>query len=249
MQPAMKLGWTLPLLALTLAALACNWSEIAPPAAPEIEPSPLPTFAISTLTPVPTETPLPAATSTPDAPVAWPRSLGANCRYGPGQEWEVVSSIPAGTNAEIEGRTVNTAWWYVSDPMKTDDSFCWVAYDVVDTAGNLNIVRIVEPPVASVTEVIVDAAMVTFSACGASNQVTFNGNIKTNGPATVNYQWEVSGASRETTASRTLNFSHAATNNVTTDMILSDCGEYTAVLRVTEPNEILAQRSFAIQGP
>ncbi len=155
MNPALKpekFGWTLSFFALILAALACNWSEVAPPAAPVIEPSPLPTFAISTLTPVPTETPLPTVTSTPDAPVARPRSLGANCRYGPGQEWAVVSTIPAGTMAEIEGRTVNTAWWYVSDPMKPDGSFCWVSYDVVETAGNLNTVRIVEPPEASVTQ-------------------------------------------------------------------------------------------------
>jgi hypothetical protein len=244
-----KPGWTLPLIVLILAALACNWSEVAPLSAPVIEPSPLPTFAISTLTPVPTETPLPTPTSTPDAPVAWPRSLGANCRYGPGQEWEVVSSIPAGTIIEIEGRTVNTAWWYVSDPMKTDDSFCWVAYDVVETAGNLNIVRIVEPPVASVTDVSVDAAMATFTGCGASNQVTFDGSITANGPATVSYHWELSGAVQETTADETLQFSRSGIQKVTTGVLSADCGEYTATLRVTEPNELLAQRTFSIESP
>ena len=245
----MKPGWTLPFLALILAALACNWSEVAPPAAPVIEPSPLPTFAISTLTPVPTETPLPTPTSTPDAPVAWPKTLGINCRYGPGQEWEVVSTIPAGTITEIEGRTVNTAWWYVSDPMKTDGSFCWVAYDVVDTAGNLNIVRIAEPPVASVTDATVDAVVGTFTACEGTNQVTFNGSITTNGPATVSYHWELSEAAPDTSAERTLTFSHSGTNNVTIDMFLSACGECTAALRVTEPNEFLAQNTFSIQSP
>jgi hypothetical protein len=249
MKPAMKFGWTLPLLALILAMLACNWSEVAPPPAPVIEPSPLPTFAISTLTPIPTETPLPTPTSTPDAPVAWPRSLGVNCRYGPGQEWEVVSTILAGTTAEIKGRTVNTAWWYVSDPTKIDDSFCWVAYDVVDTAGNLNIIPIVDPPVASVTDVSVDAVVVTFTACEGMNQVTFNGAIKTNGPATLTYHWELSGAAQDTTADMTLNFSHSGTNNVTMEMVLSACGEYTAILRVTEPNEVLAEKPFKIETP
>jgi hypothetical protein len=245
----MKPGWTLPLFALILAALACNWSEIAPPAAPVIEPSPLPTFAIPTLTPTPTETPLPTPTSTPDAPVAWPRSLGANCRYGPGQEWEVVSTIPAGMMAEIEGRTVNTAWWYISDPMKTDDSFCWVAYDVVETAGNLNIVRIVEPPVASVTDVTVDAVMVTFTACGDSNQVMINGSITANGPAAVSYHWEVSGAVQDVTVEETLQFDESGIRKVTTDVLSADCGDYTAALRVTEPNALLAQRTFTIQSP
>lgn len=245
----MKYGWTLPLFALILSALACNWSEVAPLAAPVIEPSPLPTFAISTLTPLPTETPLPTPTSTPDAPVARPKNLGVNCRYGPGQEWEVVSSIPAGTIIEIKGRTVNTAWWYVRDPMKLDDSFCWVAYDVVDTAGNLNIIRIVDPPVASVTEVSVDTVVVTFTACGDSNQVTFNGVITANGPGTVSYHWEVSGAAQETTADETFQFSRSGTQKMTTDVFLPECGEYTANLHVTEPNEILALRTFRIQSP
>lgn len=249
MKPAMKFGWILPLLALTLAALACNWSEVAPPAAPVIEPSPLPTFAISTLTPLPTETPLPTTTPTPEAPVAWPGSLGANCRYGPGQEWEVVSTIPAGTVTEIEGRTVNTAWWYVSDPMKTDDSFCWVSYDVVETAGNLNIVRIVEPPLASVTDVRVDSVVVAFTACGSSNQVTFNGSINANGPVTVSYHWEVSGAAQETTIDETLQFSASGIQKVATDVFSADCGDYTVALRVTEPNETSAQRMFTVQSP
>lgn len=245
----MKPGWTLPLFALILAMLACNWSDVVPPAAPVIEPSPLPTFAISTLTPVPTETPLPTPTSTPDAPVAWPKDLGINCRYGPGQEWEVVSTISAGTIAEIKGRTVNTAWWYVTNPIKTDEGFCWVAYDVVDTAGNLNTIPIVEPPVALVTDVTVDTVVMTFTACAGSNQVVLNGTIQTNGPATVSYHWEVSGTAQETTAEKTLYFSHSGTNTVSADMILSECGEYTAILRTTEPNEIFAQKTFEILAP
>lgn len=249
MKPAMKFGWILPLFTLILVALACSWSEVAPLPAPVIEPSLLPTFAISTLTPVPTETLPPTATSTPEVPIAWPKNLGVNCRFGPGQEWEVVNTIPTGTVAEIRGRTVNTAWWYVSNPMKFDDSFCWVAYDVVDTAGNLNTIRIVEPPVASVTVVTVDAAEVTFTACGDSNQVTLNGTVTANGPGTVSYRWEVDGVGQEITADETLHFSHSGTQTVTGAVFLSECGDYTAVLRVTEPNDILAQKTFGLQSP
>ena len=246
----MKPGWSLPLLALILAALACDWSAVAPPAAPVIEPSPLPTFAISTLTPIPTETPLPTPTSTPDAPIALPKNQGVNCRSGPGQEWEVVSTIPSGTITEIKGRTVDTSWWYVSDPMKTiNDSFCWVAYEVVDTAGNLNIIPIVEPPVAEVTAVTVDTVVVSFTACEGSNQVTFNGIIAANGPASVTYHWEISGAEQESTADATLKFTLSGTQNVTTALSLSECGDYTATLRVTEPNALSAQKTFSIQSP
>ncbi len=243
----MKLGWTLPLLALILVTLACNWSDVAPPAAPVIEPSPLPTFAISTLTPVPTETPLPTPTSTPDVPIAWPKDLGVNCRYGPGKEWDTASSLLAGTTTEIKGRTVDTSWWYVNDPLN-QDSFCWVSYDVVDTAGNLNIIPIVEPPVASVTNVEADA-VVAFTACGSSNLVTFNGSITANGPAMVTYHWEVSGDVQDTIADATVEFTQAGTQKVTTDAFSADCGDYTLTLRVTDPNEISAEKSFKIQAP
>ena len=232
---------------LILAALACNWSDIAPPAAPVIEPTLLPTFAISTLTPLPTKTPLSPPTSTPDVPVAWPKDLGVNCRYGPGEEWEVISSLPAETITQIKGRTIDTSWWYVVDAMNPD-GFCWVAYDVVDTAGNLNIVPIVDLPVASVTSVKVDA-LVTFSACGENNPVTFNGAITTNGPTTVTYHWEVIGDAQVSTPDETIQFAKSTTRTVTADFFSADCGTYTVKLLVTSPNTESAEKIFAIQEP
>ena len=235
------------LLTLILAAVACNWADIMPLAAPVIEPSPLPTFAIPPITPTPTETPLPTPTSTPDAPIAWAGELGVNCRYGPGKEWEVVSTIPAGTIVEIKGRTVDTSWWYVNDPLQTD-TFCWVSYDVMETAGNMNIIPIVEVPEASVTEVTVDAVVV-FAACGAANEVTFNGSVTTNGPATVTYHWEVSGAAQDTTLEETLEIAKAGTQKLPAKTYTTDCGDYTVTLKITSPNETSANKTFKIQAP
>jgi len=234
-------------LALFLATLACSWSDIAPPSAPIIEPSPLPTFAISTLTPPPTETAFPTPTSTPNVPVAWPKDLGVHCRFGPGQEWEAVSSLPDGTATEIKGRTVDTSWWNVIDPMNPDD-LCWVAYDVVDTAGNLNTIPIVQPPLASVTAVTVDA-LVVFTVCGGSNQVTFNGAITANGATTVTYHWEVSGSTQMTTPDESIEFTTSGKKSLTYTSFSADCGEYTVKLVVTQPNEIFSGKSFQIQQP
>ena len=235
------------LLVLLLAALACTWSDFVPPAAPEIEPSPLPTFAISTLTAVPTGTPLPTPTSTPAAPIAWPKGLGVNCRYGPGKEWEVVSSLSAETDTEIKGRTINTAWWYVSDPINLGE-FCWVAYDVVNTAGNMNIIPIVAPPAASVTAIMVDV-LVTFSACGGSNEVIFNGSISANGPTMVTYHWEFGGDEQEVTPDETIEFSETGTQKITTDVFAADCGDYSVKLIVTSPNNEMVEKAFKIQAP
>jgi hypothetical protein len=234
-------------LAVVLAALACNWSDIAPLAAPVIEPSPLPTFGIPTRTPQPTETPLPTLTPTPDVPIAWPKDLGVNCRFGPGKEWEAISSLPAGTTAEIEGRTVDTAWWYIQDPLHAGDS-CWVAYDVVDTAGNLNTIPLVEPPAATVTKVTADV-LVAFTACGGPNEVTFKGTISTNGPATVMYRWEVNGDKKAILPEETLEFTEAEAQRITTSAFSADCGNYSAKLLVTSPNEEMAEKTFKIQAP
>ena len=234
-------------IALALAALACNWSDIMPPAAPVIEPSPLPTFAISTLTPIPTETALPTPTSTPEAPIAWPKDLGVNCRYGPGEEWEAVSNVLTDTITEIKGRTINTKWWYVSDPLHESD-FCWVAYDVMETAGNLNTVPIVNAPIATVTASTVDA-LVAFSACGGSNQVTLNGEITTNGPTTVTYHWEVSGDMKTATPDETIQFAKSGTKKLAENSFSADCGIYSAKLVVTNPNEISNEKAFKVQAP
>ena len=237
----------LVLITLMLAVLACNWSDIVPPAAPEIEPSPLPTFAINTLTAVPTQTPLPTPTFTPDAPMAWPKDLAVNCRFGPGEEWEAISSITVDATTTIKGRTVNTAWWYVVDPLHEGD-FCWVAYDVMDTAGNLDIVPIIEAPASAVTAVTVDAN-VTFIGCGSDNPVTFSGQIKTNGPATVTFYWEVTGDTKFVIPDNTVKMTGAGTKTVTVDLFSADCGAYTVKLWVENPNSISAEKVFAIQAP
>lgn len=239
--------WFFATLALLLGMLACSLSEFAPLPAPVIEPSALPTFGIPSVLSAPTETPLPGATSTPDVPVAWPKELGVHCRYGPGVKWEAVSSLPAETESEIFGRSVNTRWWYIADPQNFD-SFCWVAFDVVNIAGNMNSIPITEPPIASVTTLTVDALFI-FSGCGVSNPVTFVGSIKTNGSATVTYYWEVDGDTHSTTPEETIEYSGSVTQEITTEFFSADCGDYSVSLMVTSPNDISTNKAFSIQAP
>ena len=92
-------------------------------------------------------------------------------------------------------------------------------------------------------------AVVASTACGGPNSVTFNGSITTNGPATVTYHWEVSGDLQDTTADETLQFAQAGSQKVTANAFSADCGEYTLTLRITDPNETSADRSFKIQAP
>jgi len=235
------------LFVLIMAAVACNWSDFAPPAAPVIEPSPLPTFGIPTITSTPTEIPSPTPTSTPEVPIAWAGALGVNCRYGPGQEWEVFSTLTEGTIVKIKGRTINTAWWLVEDPLLAD-ALCWVSYDVMETAGNLDTIPIAEIPEAQVTNVTADITL-NFTACGSFNDVMLNGSVKTNGPLTLTYHWEISGETQETFAEKTIEISETGTQKLDTETFTADCGDYTATLLVTSPNEVSAEKEFKIQAP
>lgn len=235
------------ILALILATLACNWSDIVPPAAPVIEPSPLPTFAMPSVVPTITKTPVPTPTSTPEVPIARIGKLGVNCRYGPDKDWGVVSTIPAEMTAEIKGRTVDTAWWYIKDPQEADRT-CWVSYDVVETAGNMNIIPIAEVPEISVTELTVDTAT-SFSACGSANEVTFSSSITTEFPATVTYQWKVEGETLYTSPKDTLEMTEAGTQKLPTETYKADCGDYTVTLLIIRPNEASIEKEFKVQAP
>lgn len=243
----MRIRTLLAALLLGLAALACSWPDLLPPAAPEIEPTALPTFAIPTWTLAPSATAPPTASPTPSVPVARARDLGANCRYGPGTEWAVVSALQQGASAEILGRTSESTWWVVQDPLNPGEQ-CWVAADVTDTAGNVDLLPIREAPAALVTEVTASAA-VSFSACGGPNAISFSGAITANGPAAVTYHWEVSGDAQNTTPDATLEFAEAGTQKVQAGAYSADCGGYSVQLVVTAPNELSARRDFSVQAP
>jgi len=118
----------------------------------------------------------------------------------------------------------------------------------VETAGNLNIVPIAEPPVASVTAASVDA-VVAFTACGGDNQVTFNGSIAANGPTEVSYHWEVGGDQQRVLPDETITFTKAETQKITADVFSADCGAYSVKLIVSSPNEEIAEKAFTIQAP
>src|ERR1044071_4469964 len=141
-------------LVLVFAMLACNLpSNI--PATPtptlQILPSatvtqPLPTD-LPTQTPLPTNTPPATLTSTPAIPVAFPKDANVNCRLGPGTAWIPLSALVVGQSSQISGKNSDGTWWSVADPQNSGKK-CWVAASVVNTAGNLAVIPIVDLPKA-----------------------------------------------------------------------------------------------------
>jgi serine/threonine protein kinase len=205
-------------------------------------------------TPSPTGTPLPADTSTPVAtgtstiPLVSAIDVPINCRYGPGTQWQVVSALTLGTDAEIIGKDseLNYGWWQVRDPLNPG-AFCWVALSVTNATGNLPLVQVVAAPTAQVTRVTVNAEP-AFIACGEPNAVAFAGRITANGPATVTYRWELRGEQQLTTSPEAVAFDNFGTRTVSyAGDYAADCGNYQISLRVLTPNEALAQHDFTIR--
>jgi hypothetical protein len=54
---------------------------------------------------------------------------------------------------------------------------------------------------------------------------------------------------QQTMADETITLSQAETQKITTDVFSADCGNYSARLVVTDPNETSAEKMFIIAAP
>ena len=251
----MKSRSLLSTLALVLAMLACNLPSNLPtetPTAPAITPSS--TQAISTTAPAltlpPSNTPPPTTTSTPTVPVAFPKEVAVNCRLGPGTGWIVLSGLSIGASAQITGKSGDTGWWQVVDPLNSGRR-CWVAASVTNTAGNVTGVPVAEAPKATVTNVTVDVDPESLSVAGCLGPITplkITGTIETNGP--VDVQWRFETQQSGTITTRTTTFDAFGEETVSTDYTPTLlAGTYWVRLIVTSPNETQAEVKYTIACP
>jgi len=248
----MKYKFLIITLALTLILQACNLPSNTPVTetptlAPSLVPSatqPLPTET-PTQTPLPTNTPPPTLTSTPTIPIAFPKDVAVNCRFGPGTVWVVLSGLSVGQTAQIIGRSADFNWWYIVDPLNGSKN-CWVSASVVNTAGNLTPIPVVETPKASVTKVTVKIDPTTISGCILPilpSKIT--GTIETNGPATVKWYFETQQGG--TMPNQMTEFDAFGSKEVTAEYTppLTE-GTYWVRLIITSPNSIQAETTYKL---
>ena len=220
-----------------------------PTLAPSLVPSatqPLPTET-QTQTPLPTNTPPPTLTSTPTIPIAFPKDVAVNCRFGPGTVWVVLSGLSVGQTAQIIGRSADFNWWYIVDPLNGSKN-CWVSASVVNTAGNLTPIPVVETPKASVTKVTVKIDPTTISVGGCIGPILaskITGTIETNGPATVKWYFETQQGG--TMPNQMTEFDAFGSKEVTAEYTppLTE-GTYWVRLIITSPNSIQAETTYKI---
>lgn len=249
----MKPRTLFPAFVLVLAMLACNLpSNIPVTETPTTSPvpsatQPLPTNA-PTQTPLPTNTAAPIPTSTPTVPVAAPRDVNVNCRFGPGTVWVTISALIVGQSSQITGKSSDGGWWNIVDPQNSSRR-CWVAASVVNASGNLASVPVAEAPRASVTSVTVNVDPRTISVPGCVGPIPaskIKGTIETNGPTTVKWRFETQlGGSL---GNQTTDFEAAGVKEFSADYTPSlSAGTYWIRLIVTEPNNIQAEVTYRVE--
>jgi SH3-like domain-containing protein len=250
----MKARTLFPGLVLVLAMLACNLpANIPATETPTLEALPSPTVTqplptdIPTQTPLPTNTPPPTLTSTPTVPVASPKEANVNCRVGPGTAWVPISALVVGQSSQITGKSSDGAWWNIVDPQNSGRR-CWVSASVVNTAGNLAAILVIDTPKASVTNVTVDVDPKTISVAGCIGPILpikIKGTIETNGPTTVKWHFETQKDGAMTNQST--DFDQFGSKDFSVDYtppVLS--GTYWVRLIVTSPNDMQAETNYKI---
>jgi hypothetical protein len=153
-------------------------------------PTPVP---LETLLARATPTFLPTAVRTPRLALASPINQPVNCRYGPSTAYAVVGGLDVGDQAEIVGKNIDVTWWVVKNP-NDPSTLCWLAADLVVTAGNTDLLPVVSAPPAQVTaiQITTDPPSLNVACNSFPRYVTVNADIIANGPTTVTFRWETS---------------------------------------------------------
>jgi hypothetical protein len=244
-------------LILMVAALACNFpSNVPVTETPTIEAQVMPSATqpvstdMPTLTPVPTLTPLPTMSPTPTIPIAFPKDVAVNCRFGPGTEWIVLSGLSVGQSSQIVGKSADFNWWYIVDPLNASRN-CWVAASVTNTAGNVTPIPVVQAPQASVTNVTVKIDPKTISVAGCMGPIPaskIEGTIEVNGPTTVKWYFETQQGGAMSV--QTTNFDTAGPRTFSAEYTPTiTAGTYWVRMITSSPNNIQAETSYKIECP
>lgn len=154
----MKPTYTQLIFVLTLTALllaACNMPQ--EPQEPAVEEQ-VATLAAATLDaqlsavpPTPQASPTLAMTETPEATITPTYSLplltvneDTNCRSGPGQDFEIVTVLRTGKQAEILGRSTSGNYWVIKNPDSGNPCWIWGEYAVA--SGSFQTLPSMTPP-------------------------------------------------------------------------------------------------------
>ena len=148
--------------AATIVALTLN----APSSTPTPENTPLPTSTLAV-----TGTPTPTITPTYSVPLLTVNEP-TNCRTGPGQSYDILFTLLAGTSVEIVGRYPTNNYWTVK--VQGLDEPCWIWGEYSTASGSYWTVPSVTPPATATASLPAARSISNWEyTCGFGN-VTVN---------------------------------------------------------------------------
>lgn len=92
----------------------------------------------------------PPATQAPSTPsgTLFVTDVGANCRTGPGTNYDKIASFAQGSYIPLVGRNSDSTWWL----LKSGNINCWISGTTGRTSGSLENIPVVQaPPSPTVT--------------------------------------------------------------------------------------------------
>ena len=111
--------------------------------------TPQPTVTLFATLPPPTVTastntsaPPPAKASATPSGTVFVTDVGANCRNGPGTNYDKIASFAQGTYIPLVGRNSESTWWVV----RTGATNCWISGTTGHTSGPLDNIPVVAAP-------------------------------------------------------------------------------------------------------
>ncbi len=98
-----------------------------------------------------------AAAASPTAPAATPtvkptlfvHADNAACRSGPGTDFKVIATFPAGTTVDMTGKDTTDGYWIVQDPTSRD--LCWIQAQDATPSGSFDLLPEMTPQPVSVS--------------------------------------------------------------------------------------------------
>jgi hypothetical protein len=225
-----------------------------PSATPTPSATPVPIIAtIATTPPVPLPTGTPVSGSS--APMVTPKTVAANCRFGPGTAFSAVGGLNPGVSVPILATISGQSWWQIQNPEDIPGKHCWVSAAVTIASGDLSLVPVIPIPTGLVTDLTVSVSPgpVVHGVCFGPNAVHFSVTMTTNGPANVTYHLEIYNGDntlRNSPGDQTLAFASASSQTFDPGgAYKTDCGSYYIKVIVTNPNSISARADWSVVSP
>jgi hypothetical protein len=85
--------------------------------------------------------PAPQASSTPSGTL-FVTDVGANCRTGPGTNYDKIASFAQGSYIALVGRNADRSWWVV----RSGNINCWISATTGHTSGSLDNIPVIQAP-------------------------------------------------------------------------------------------------------